>query len=205
MTDHMIDAPLEYFSRWMPSRSDLMKALEAEARKEQIPIIGPVVGQLLYILTRIHRPKTILELGTATGYSTILLARACRDTGGRVISFEIEPELIRRAQANLSRAGLSHLVEIRGENALTALAQLPPPVDMIFMDIEKEDYVRALPDCTRLTGPGGVLVADNTGFKDAHRFNQAIHEDSAWEAVNIWSFLPGHSPEHDGICVALRR
>lgn len=205
MTNHMVDAPDEYFTQWTPSRSALLQRLEREAQDEQIPIVGPVAGQLLYLLTRMRKPDTVVELGTATGYSTIFLAGACLDTGGRIVTFETEPELIRRARANLSEAGLSQQVEVRNENALEALKLLKPPVEMIFMDIEKEDYVRALPFCARLLGPGGLLVADNTGFKDADPFNQAIHRDDAWEAVNIWSFLPGHSPEHDGVCIALRR
>jgi len=50
-----------------------------------------------------------------------------------------------------------------------------------------------------------LLIADNTGFEDAHPFNQTIFEDSDWESVNLWTFLPGHSPENDGLCFALKR
>ncbi|MDA8139825.1 MAG: O-methyltransferase [Desulfobacteraceae bacterium] len=201
----MVENPLNYFRQWVPSRSTLLGELEAEAKTEQIPIIGPVVGQLLYLLARIRKPKLILELGTAIGYSTIYLAKACQSTNGRIISFEISPALIDRARVNLSKAGLDHLVEVRGENALEALARMQAPAEMIFMDIEKADYIRALPHCSRLLISGGLLVADNTGFKDAHPFNQSIYSSEDWEIVNLWSFLPEHSPEHDGLCIALRK
>jgi predicted O-methyltransferase YrrM len=77
-------------------------------------------------------------------------------------------------------------------------------VDLVFMDIEKADYIRALPHCHRLLKPGGLLVADNVGFKDADAFNRAIATDPRWTSASLFSFLPGHSPEMDGICLALR-
>jgi len=201
----MIDKPLEYFSQWIPKRSDLLKTLEAEAQGEQIPIVGPVVGQWLYLMARLHKAQRIIELGTATGYSTIHMALACRQTGGRITTFEINADLAGRARTNIAEAGLDQWVEVRDENGLQAMYVMNEPADMVFMDIEKEDYVNALPACNRLLCSGGLLIADNTGFKDAHAFNRAIHEDPTWESVNIWSFLPGHSPEHDGLCFALKR
>jgi predicted O-methyltransferase YrrM len=77
--------------------------------------------------------------------------------------------------------------------------------DYIFMDIEKQDYIRALPDCERLLVKGGLLVADNVGFKDADAFNRAMSENPAWRSVTLFSFLPLHSPEKDALCLALRR
>jgi len=200
----MMDEPLDYFQRWVPPRSDIFHQLEEEARNEQIPIVGPVVGKLLYVLARLHNAQLIVELGTATGYSTLYLAQACRRTGGRIISWEANAALARRAQANIAGEGLAHVVEVRCQDALEALKTMDGSVDMIFMDIEKKDYVRALPSCARLMNSGGLLVADNTGFKDAHPFNQAIFDSTDWEALHLWSYLPGHSPQHDGLCLALK-
>lgn len=204
MQSYMVTNPLTYFKQWIPFQSKLLRQLEKEALDQNIPIVGPVLAQLMYILARLHRAKTILELGTATGYSTIFLGQACRHTDGKVISYEINPELAAHARANLNQAGLATFANVRCENVLTALEKLQGPVDMIFMDIEKEDYIRALPQCNRLLRSGGLLLADNTGFQDAHPFNQAIHSDQRWESVNIWSYLPGHSPDNDGICIALK-
>jgi predicted O-methyltransferase YrrM len=78
------------------------------------------------------------------------------------------------------------------------------PFDLIFMDIEKADYARALPECHRLLRRGGLLVADNVAFPDADAFNRAIFKDPGWQPVALFAFLPGHSPERDGLCLALR-
>jgi caffeoyl-CoA O-methyltransferase len=200
----MIDQPSTYFSQWLPPRSDLLKAMEAEALAENIPIVGPVVGQMLYLLARSSYAHQILELGAAIGYSSIFLAQACQHTGGRLLTLELDEVMAQRARDNIARAGLSRVVEVRLVDALVALQTIAGPLDLIFMDIEKLDYARALPACTRLLRTGGLLVADNTGFKEAHAFNQAIHSSPHWECVNVWSYLPGHSPENDGVCLAMR-
>jgi len=84
------------------------------------------------------------------------------------------------------------------------LPQLQGDFDFIFLDIEKQDYIRVLPDCQRLLIKGGLLVADNVGFKDADAFNRTISGHSAWRSVPLFSFLPFHSPEKDALCLALR-
>jgi len=200
----MIESPLAYFRQWIPQRPDIFLTLETEAREEQIPIVGPVVGRLLYLLARMKNARNILELGTATGYSTLFLGEACRNQNGRVLSMEMSEALSRRARKNIQSAGLEHVVDVICADVLGTLPALDGPVDMIFMDIEKVDYLQALPECHRLLAPGGVLVVDNTGFKDADPFNRAIHEDSRFESLNLWAFLPDHSPEHDGICIAIK-
>ena len=201
----MVDHPQAYFRQWLPPRSDLLGKLENEALDQEIPIVGPVLGQMLYLLVRLLGPGCrILELGTATGYSAIYLGEGCREKGGRVISLEQNPRLARRARGNIDQAGLAEVIEVRCVDALEALSELKGPLDMIFMDIEKIDYVRALPACRRLLRSNGLLIADNTGFAEADSFNRAIWGDEAWRSVNLWAFLPGHSPENDGFCVALK-
>jgi predicted O-methyltransferase YrrM len=72
------------------------------------------------------------------------------------------------------------------------------------MDIDKEGYLPALSDCFRLLRPGGLLVADNTGFQGAADFNQALLTDRRWRAVNLLTMLPQHSPEKDGLALAVK-
>jgi caffeoyl-CoA O-methyltransferase len=201
----MVENPAAYFSQWIGGRSELLRSMESEATGQGIPIVGPLVGRLLYVLARLKKAERILELGTATGYSAIFMGAACRENPGRMISLEIDPEMAARARRNISRAGLADIVEVRCQDALSALAVHDQQVDMIFMDVEKQDYATLLPMVTRKMEPGGLLVADNTGFMDAHRFNEAIHADPSWASVNLWAFLPGHSPNHDGLCIALRQ
>jgi len=201
---NMVDQPEEYFRRLIPSRDELMLALEAQAEREDIPIIGPVVGELLYILAAATKATRILELGTATGYSAIYLARACEPVNGRVVTLENNSDMAARARQNFQQAGVSERIEIHVANALEMLPQMRGSFDFIFMDIEKQDYVKLLPDCQRLLVKGGLLAADNVGFEDADEFNRTIAGHSAWRSVPLFSFLPLHSPENDALCLALR-
>jgi caffeoyl-CoA O-methyltransferase len=200
----IVNNPEGYFKALIPPRDALMLELEAQAEKESIPIIGPVVGEMLFILAAATKAKRILELGTATGYSAIYLARACEPVDGLVVTFENNGNLAARAQENFRQAGVSDRVEIHEANALEMLPQLRGDFDFIFLDIEKQDYVRVLPDCQRLLIKGGLMVADNVGFKDADSFNRAIYGHAAWRSVQMFSFLPLHSPEKDALCLALR-
>lgn len=193
-----------HFRGLVPRGDSLLGELEQEALREGIPIVGPVVGELLFILARITGARRILELGTATGYSAIYLARGCQPQGGKVITLELEEVNARRARENFKRAGLEANIEVRVGEALTLLPTLSETFDLIFLDINKEAYLTALPECQRLLKIDGVLVADNTGFQDAAAFNQAISQLSQWRAVNLLCFLPRHSPEHDGLCLAVR-
>ena len=200
----IVDNPENYFRKLVPPRDDLMIELESQAEKENIPIVGPVMGELLYILAAATKAERILELGTATGYSAIYLAKACELVNGRVLTLENDSDLAVRAQQNFKQAGVLDRIEIRVANALEVLPQLQESFDFIFLDIEKLDYIKVLPDCQRLLKKSGLLVADNVSFKDADEFNRAIAGHGAWRSIPLFSFLPLHSPEHDALCLALR-
>jgi len=193
-----------YFREFVPTRDATLLALEEEARQEGIPIIGPVVGELLYLLIRATQARQILELGTATGYSAIYLARACEGSGGQVVTLERDKGMARRAQANFQEAGVEHRTEIRVGDALEEMVKMRGPFDFVFMDIDKEGYFDALPHCHRLLRSGGLLVADNVGFQGADNFNRAVADHPEWRTVHLLCLLPFHSPEKDGLCLALR-
>lgn len=199
----MVRHPETYFSGFIPNRDALLRKLEAEAEKEQIPIVGPVVGELLFVLARATGAANILELGTATGYSAVYLGRACAPTGGRVLTLENDPGMAARARQNLQEAALSETVSVRTADAIATLPELDGPFDFVFLDIEKKDYQPALSALSDIMRPGGLLLADNTGFRDANAFNQAIFDNPAWRSVQVLSFLPMHSARHDGLCFAV--
>jgi caffeoyl-CoA O-methyltransferase len=200
----LVDNPEEYFSQLVPPRDDLLTELEQEALQEEIPIIGPVVGELLNLLARVTRSEKILELGTATGYSGIYLARALTHSNGRLVTIDNDAQKASRAEANFKRAGVDQLVEIIVGEALEVLAKMDEQFDLIFLDVEKAFYAGALPHCRRLLKRGGLFVADNVGFKDAEPFNRLISESQEWRSVHLFAFLPQHSPEKDGLCLAIR-
>ncbi len=193
-----------YFRHLVPEPEGLLKELEEEATRESIPIVGPVVGELLFILARATGAAAILELGTAIGYSGIFFGRACAPNRGRVVSLEHDAAMAARARTNLSRAGLAEVVEVRVGEALKLLPEMTGPFDLIFLDIDKESYLPALAQAQRLLRIGGLLVADNVGFSGAADFNREILANPAWRAVPFLCLLPRHSPEHDGLALAVR-
>lgn len=199
----MISDPETYFRQFIPERDRLLKELELEAKNREIPIIGPVVAELLYVMARATGAVSILELGTATGYSGIYLAKAAAENGGRLITIEWSGEMAERAAKNFQKAGVSHVVEIRVGDALSIVESMKGLFDLVFLDIDKEYYVKILPLLHRVMKQYGMLIADNVGFKDSDSFNRTIAGSSQWKSVNLFAFLPGHSPEKDGLCFAL--
>lgn len=201
----IIDHPEEYFRRFLPEREPLLIELEEEAEREDIPIVGPFVGKLLHILAKVTQAERILELGTATGYSTIFLASAFTPGSGRLVTIENDPDMVVRAIKNFQKAGLYQQIDIIVGDAQEKLIEMDGVFDFIFLDIDKEYYAVILKHCYRLLKQGGLLVADNVGFKDADPFNRLIYESSEWESVSLFAYLPFHSPEKDGLCLAMRR
>jgi len=200
----MIEDPEGYFRGLIPPRDDLLLELEKEAERETIKIVGPVMGELLFILVRAGKAARILELGTAIAYSTIYLARGCQSPEGRLISIEHDPAMADRARRNLEKAGVQAGIEVRVGEARDLMAAMGEPFDFIFMDIDKESYTTILPHCARLLKVGGLLVTDNVAFTASKEFNLEIFQSKDWRVLHLLSFLPGHSPERDGWSLSLR-
>lgn len=126
--------------------------------------VAPNQGKLLHLLARLQGARKILEFGTLGGYSTIWLARALPE-GGRVVSLEANPEAAAVAKANIARAGLSHVVDIRIGKAIDTLPLLAQegvaPFDFIFIDADKPSNPEYLEWSVKLSRPGTVIVGDN--------------------------------------------
>jgi predicted O-methyltransferase YrrM len=123
--------------------------------------ITPDTGRLLWIMVRAARATRILEIGTSNAYSTIWLADAARDTGGRVVTLEADAGKVRLARANLERAQLADRVQIREGRAADSLAALPGPFDFVFLDADRANYLGYLELVVPKLTAGGLLVADN--------------------------------------------
>ena len=121
-------------------------------------------GKFLEFLVRISGARCILEIGTLGGYSTIWLARAL-PPDGHLVTLEVDPKHAELAQANLDRAGLSGLVEIRVGPAVESLAQLykdgVEPFDMVFIDADKPSNPAYLGWALKLANPGALILTDN--------------------------------------------
>jgi len=200
----MINDLETHFREFIPPRDDLLVKLEEEAHNEKIPIVGPLVGELLFILARATQARRVLELGAATGYSAIYLARGLEPQNGRVVTLELDPQMAARARANCAAAGLDGRVEVRQGHALELMDGLAGPFDLIFLDIDKESYLPALDRSHRLLRLGGLLIADNVGFTGAQDFNREIFRRPEWRVAPLLCFLPNHSPERDGLSLAVK-
>ena len=166
--------------------------------------MGPVVGELLFVLARATGAARILELGTATGYSGIFLGRACAGIRGRVISLELDEAMANRARGNFARAGLTEVVEVRVGEALKLMAEMSETFDLIFLDIDKESYLPALSHCRRLLRAGRPPGGGQRGVYRGGGFQPGNLGNPAWRAVHLLGFLPRHSPEHDGLALAVK-
>lgn len=155
-----------YFNELLvPSDPVLEAALEACAAAG-LPAhqVSPLQGQMLALLARTQKARTILEIGTLGGYSTIWLARAL-PVGGRLITLEAEPRHAAVAQANIARAGLAEVVEVRLGQALDLLPQLAAegrgPFDLIFIDADKPNNPAYFEWALKLSRRGSLIIADN--------------------------------------------
>ncbi|MBK9180983.1 MAG: class I SAM-dependent methyltransferase [Acidimicrobiales bacterium] len=141
----------------------------AQMRDVYIPV-SPQQGRLLYTLARATGASRLVEFGASFGLSTVYLASAARDTGGRLISTEIEPGKVAAARGNLDEAGLAEVAEIREGDALDTLADLEAPVDLVFLDGWKDLYEPVLDLLEPKLRQGSLVVADNVDFPDLRRY-----------------------------------
>jgi predicted O-methyltransferase YrrM len=179
--------------------------------------VSPNQGKLLQLLARVQGSRTILEIGTLGGYSTIWLARAL-PAGGRLITLEADPLHAEVARANLARAGLVDVVELRLGPAQEALPQLAAekrgPFDLIFIDADKPSYPDYFAWALRLSRRGSLIIADNVVRKGAvidaatddpvirgvRRFNELLAAEPRVSATAIQTV---GSKGYDGFAIAL--
>lgn len=152
------DSLIQYIESMVPNRSPLLLRMEEEAAREYIPIIQLPSIQLIRILLQLHRPRRILEIGTAIGYSTIWLASAAPDA--QILSLEISEEKVERARENLAEAGLSDRVTVLHQDACEGIA-VDEPFDMVFIDAAKGQYMKFFNNFVPHLRTGGLLICDN--------------------------------------------
>ncbi|MCM2414084.1 O-methyltransferase [Streptomyces sp. RKAG290] len=166
MTQAQWTAVDDYFNTLLVGPDDALDAAVEASEKAGLPAIQVAAnqGKLLNLLARLQGARTVLEIGTLGGYSTIWLARALPE-GGRLLTLESDPECAEVARGNIERAGLSEVVEIRVGRALDTLPELAEqgygPFDVVFIDADKPSNPDYLAWSLRLTRPGSLIVADN--------------------------------------------
>jgi caffeoyl-CoA O-methyltransferase len=145
----------------LPKRDAVLSEMERYAKKRNVPIIGPAVGRLLYLLTKISGAKRIFEMGSAIGYSIIWLARAA-GPGAEIYYTEGDPENARRAKDYFRRGGVSRSVQIMVGDAVKLIDRVAGQFDLIFIDVNKHQYPSALRKSLPRLRRGGLLITDNT-------------------------------------------
>ncbi|MEU5040580.1 O-methyltransferase [Streptomyces griseorubiginosus] len=156
----------DYFTTHLAPEDDVLRAALRDSEAAGLPSIAVTApqGKLLQLLAQIQGARTILELGTLGGYSTIWLARAL-PADGRLVSLEYDPKNAEVARRNLARAGLDKVVEIRVGAALDSLPLLadehPPPFDLVFIDADKANNPHYVEWALELTSAGSLIVVDN--------------------------------------------
>ena len=149
---------------------DLLAELEARGRENdareqdrgrKMLNLDPATAQLLGVLVRAGRRTRLLEVGTSNGYSTLWLAWAARQTGGRVVSIDLSPDKHALADANLRRAGLRDLVQLHTGDATQVVAALPGPFDFVFFDADRRSAPAQLTLLLPKLVPGALVLHDN--------------------------------------------
>ena len=134
--------------------------LELQAKKDRVPIIRREMQSFLKVLLQIKKPTKILEVGTAVGFSALLMAKyAPEDT--RIVTIEKYEKRIPVAKANFQAAGMDHRITLLEGDALEILREMEDSFDFIFMDAAKGQYIHFYPEVMRLLAPEGILVSDN--------------------------------------------
>ncbi|MCI8639616.1 MAG: O-methyltransferase [Coprococcus sp.] len=140
--------------------SKILEGIEKEALAARVPIIRKEMQSFLKVLLRITKPECILEVGTAVGFSAILMSEyVSKNTS--ITTIENYEKRIQEARANFRRAGKDGQITLLEGDAMKVLPELEGPYDFIFMDAAKGQYMAYFPEVLRLLGPGGVLLSDN--------------------------------------------
>jgi caffeoyl-CoA O-methyltransferase len=200
-----------YLDDLVPPRPPRLVELEAEARRTGFPIIGPATGHLCYLLARLSNARQVFELGSGFGYSTAWFARAVKENGGGAVHHVVwDDELSRQARDNLAALGLADVVQFHVGEAVATLRHAEGPFDVIFNDIDKQDYPKALDVIVTKLRSGGLLLVDNMlwsgriferrdtspATRGVRELTRRIQTDPRWIASVI--------PVRDGLLVAQR-
>jgi predicted O-methyltransferase YrrM len=219
MTQELWTAVDQYISGLLvPSDPALDAALESSAAAGLPAInVAPNQGKLLHLLVRIHGARSILEIGTLGGYSTIWLARAL-PPGGKVVTLEADLKHAAVARANLARAHLAAVVDVRLGRALDTLPLIAReglgPFDFFFIDADKANIPHYFQWALDLSRPGSVIVVDNVVRKGAvldassddpnvqgvRRFNELV---AAERRVSATAIQTVGSKGYDGFAIAV--
>ena len=195
--------------------SDICNTIEKEAIADEVPIIRKEMGNLLKVLLQLVQPERILEVGTAVGYSSILMSENMPENC-KITTIENYDKRIPVARNNFKRAGKENVITLIEGDALEVLKTLEGPYDFIFMDAAKGQYINYLPDVKRVLRKGGLLISDNILQEGeivesryaVTRRNRTIHtriREYVYELTHSEDFVTSIVPIGDGITLSVKQ
>jgi len=207
----IIDASVDRYLDDLSAEDDpILRELAEHGRAQAFPYIGPQVGRLLALLTRLVGAREVLELGSGFGYSALWFARAL-PSGGRVHLTDRSTERLARAREAFGRAGLLDRAVFHEGDALAIFERLPGPFDVVLADLDKSDYPKLPALVKPKLRPGGLLIVDNVLWRGeaaqgeppsasgraARELTRLLRTDADYETVIL--------PTRDGVAVARKR
>lgn len=212
----IVDERIVTFINSLDTRnSELLETIESEARAADVPIIRREMQSFLKVLLMLKKPARVLEVGTAVGFSALLMSEYVPEES-RITTIENYEKRIPVARENFRRAGKEGQITLIEGDAAEVLKTLDDPYDFIFMDAAKGQYIHYLPDILRLLPPGGCLVSDNVmqdGDVIESRFaverrNRTIHarmREYLYELKHNDALTTSILPLGDGVAVSIKQ
>src|SRR6202453_5156209 len=199
----------DYLYSMLPPRDEVLTEMEADASKNKVAIVGPAVARVLYQLAVISGAKKIFEMGSAIGYSTIWWARAVGE-GGLVFYTDGDRKNADEARGYFERAGVASRINVTTGDALELLSESKQEFDIIFNDVDKEDYPRVLRLALPRLRKGGLFVTDNVLWSGKVAYQ---NPDKTTKAILEFNRLLYSSPDlfttilpiRDGVAVAVKK
>jgi caffeoyl-CoA O-methyltransferase len=202
-------AILHYLNSLTPPRDSTLQQMERIAAEKRFPIIGPLVGRLLFQLALLTRARRIFELGSGYGYSAIWFAKGLQP-GGRIICTDGSRENAALAARFFKQADIEGLVDYRTGDALSLLAKEPGSFDIILNDVDKHEYPEVFRQAVPRLKRGGLLITDNTLWQ-----GRVVGDDNALSTVGVRAFnrlafqskevLTTLIPLRDGVALSIKR
>lgn len=212
ITANYIEAYLETIQ---PIGNDMLLELEISARKNRVPIIKHDAKEMLKLMLKMHQPKTILEIGTAVGFSAITMLEALEGKA-HITTIERSQKMIDQAKGNFKAFRYEEQVTLLEGDSEAILPTLIGEYDCIFMDAAKGQYMTFLPMCLDLLKDGGILISDNV-LQDGYiakskwsipRRQRTIHgrmRDYLWELTHNEVLETAVIPISDGMTISIKR
>jgi caffeoyl-CoA O-methyltransferase len=204
ITDPRIE---KYLKKLAPEGDPLLLEMEDLALGRGFPIVDRLVGRLLFVITRLKKPRLVVELGSGFGYSAYWFARALPE-GSTVVLTDRSEENIGRARQTFEQAGMAQKAEFRAGDALD-IAREYRDIDILFIDMDKRDYPRAVKALIPHLAPHALIIADNSLWYG--RMLEGVNDEETRGIEEFNRLMAGHPefftsivPLRDGVLISLK-